>query len=78
MRIVYAATHGPEDPTRATLPFHLANGALEAGFEAKILLIGDATFVMKDSIASDIKGVAVPPLVDLMAKVKEAGVELVV
>jgi hypothetical protein len=32
--IVYAGTHGPDDPTRATLPFHLANGALEAGFRA--------------------------------------------
>ena len=78
MRIVYAGTHGPEDPTRATLPFHLADGALEAGFEAKILLIGDAAFVMKNSVAKEIKGVAVPPLVELMGKLSEAGVELVV
>ena len=76
MKLLYVGTHGPDDPTRATMPFHLANGALEAGFEAKILLIGDGAFLMKDGIAAEIKGVAVPPLVDLMRKVTKAGVEL--
>jgi len=38
------ATHGPGDPTKACIPFHLAvNGAAEAGIDAAINLAGDAT-----------------------------------
>jgi len=38
------ATHGPDDPTKACTPFHLAvNGAAEAGIDATINLAGDAT-----------------------------------
>jgi predicted peroxiredoxin len=56
----------------------MATGALDAGFEAKILLVGDATLVMNDAVAKEIKGVAIPPLVDLMGKLTGAGVEIVV
>lgn len=76
MKMLYVGTHGPDDPTRATFPFHLAKGALDAGFEAKILLVGDGTYMMKDDIAQAIRGVAVPPLIDLMKTLAEAGVEL--
>ena len=74
--IVYAGTHGPDDPTRATLPFHLAGGALEAGFKAQIMLLGDATYLLKEALAKEIRGVAVPPLVELVEKVVAGGAEL--
>ena len=74
--MLYVGTHGPDDPTRATFPFHFAKGALDAGFEAKILLIGDGAFLMKDSIAREIRGVAVPPLAGLMETLVAAGVEI--
>ncbi len=56
--ILYYGTHGSDEPTRAVLPFHMAKGALEAGHTAEIALIGDATFLMKDAIAKEVKGVA--------------------
>ncbi|MBI2765529.1 MAG: DsrE family protein [Chloroflexi bacterium] len=74
--MLYVGTHGPDDPTRATFPFHMANGALEAGYKAKILLVGDAALLMKESIAGAIQGVAVPRLSDLMQKVVAAGAEV--
>ena len=74
--MLYVGTHGPDDPTRATFPFHFANGALEAGFSAKVLLVGDAALIMKESIASAIQGVAVPKLTELMQKVVAAGGEV--
>ncbi len=77
-KMLYVGSHGPEEPTRATFPFHFAKGALDAGFEAKLLLIGDAAFLMKDSIAREIRGVATPPLTDLMQTLTAAGVEIVV
>ncbi|MGI8925103.1 MAG: DsrE family protein [Tepidiformaceae bacterium] len=74
--LLFIGTHGPDDSTRATLPFHFANGALEAGFNTKVLLVGDAAFLMKESIAREVKGVAVPALSDIMAKVVAAGGEV--
>ena len=74
--ILFVGTHGPDDPTRATFPFHFANGALDAGFTAKVLLVGDSALLMKASSAKEIRGVAVPPLADLMRTVVERGGEV--
>ena len=36
-RLLYVATHGPDDPTKACMPLHLAvNGAAEAGIEVEV------------------------------------------
>ncbi len=74
--MLYVGTHGPDEPTRATFPFHFANGALDAGFQAKVLLVGDGALLMKESIAREIRGVAVPPLADLMRTVVDRGGEV--
>ncbi len=67
--ILYTSTYGTDDPTRATLPFLGALGALEAGHQAQIALQGEATFLMKDYLAEQIHGVGWPPLSDLLTKV---------
>lgn len=74
--MLYFGTYGPDDATRASLPFHLGNGALDAGYNVKILLAGDAAFLMKDSIAKEIHGVAMAPLTELMAKAIAGGAEI--
>jgi predicted peroxiredoxin len=40
--LLYNGTHGPDDPTRATMPFHFAAGAADAGITAQIVLSADA------------------------------------
>jgi uncharacterized protein involved in oxidation of intracellular sulfur len=67
--ILYTSTYGTDDPTRATLPFLGALGAVEAEHQAQILLQGEATFLMKDFLAKQIHGVGWPPLTELLAKV---------
>ena len=38
--LLYIAAHGPDDPTRACIPFHLAaNGAAESGIDATVNLM---------------------------------------
>jgi predicted peroxiredoxin len=64
-RLLYVGTHGTDDPTRATFPFLMAKGAIDAGHEAGIILMGDAALLIKDSIAAQIQGVGVPPLREL-------------
>ena len=41
-KLLYIGTAGTDDPTRATFPFLLAKGALDAGHEAGIILMGEA------------------------------------
>ena len=76
--MLYVGTHGPDDPTRATFPFHFANGALEAGFTTQVFLAGDAALLMNAGIAGAIQGVAVPKLIELMQKVVAGGAEVYV
>lgn len=74
--ILYIGTFGSDDPTRATLPFLSASGAIEAGHQPQIALIGEATYLMKDSVAETIQGVATPGLKELLAKLIENGVPI--
>jgi predicted peroxiredoxin len=76
--ILFYGTHGPDEATRAVMPWHMAKGALEAGHKAKIALVGDATFLMKDSIAKEVKGVAVPNAAEIIAELAAKGVEITV
>jgi predicted peroxiredoxin len=65
-RLLYVGTHGTDDPTAATFPFLMAKGAIEAGHETGIILMGEAAPLIKDSIAQQIHGIGIPPLKELM------------
>ena len=70
-KVLYSSTYGSDDPTRASLPFHMALGAIEAGHQPEIALIAEATYLMKDTVAETIQGVGMPSLKELLAKVIE-------
>jgi uncharacterized protein involved in oxidation of intracellular sulfur len=72
--ILYIATHGSDDPTRATMPFFMALGAVEAGHKAQIALAGEAAYLMKDYIVEQISGMGLPPLKELLPKVIAHGI----
>ncbi len=74
--IMFYGTCGTDDPTRAVLPFHMARGALEAGHQAEVALIGDATYLMKDAIAREVKGVAVPNAAEIIAELASKGLRI--
>ena len=64
-KFLIVGTHGPEDPTRASIPFHIGKGAVEVGHEVGIVLAADAPIILKDAVRDSILGVGVPPLKDL-------------
>jgi len=64
--ILITSTAGTSDPTLASLPFVAAMGAVQAGHEPTVALLGEATFVMKDYLAEQINGVGWPPLTELL------------
>ena len=76
--ILYVSTYGSDDPTRATLPFVAALGAVEAGHSPQIFLAGEATFLMKDVVADQVHGVGWAPMKELLAKAVENGVPIFV
>lgn len=65
-KIAYFATHGYENPTKATMPFFLATGAIEAGHEAMVILGGEASVTIQDKIVDEIHGVGIPPLKEMI------------
>jgi predicted peroxiredoxin len=72
MNITYFASAGTADPTRASLPLHLAaNGSIEVGQETTIILGGDATELVIADNAERLEGVGVPPVRELLAKLRE-------
>ncbi|MBI4497117.1 MAG: hypothetical protein HY689_04360 [Chloroflexi bacterium] len=75
-RYAVVSTHGTEDPTRAALPFVFANGAVEGGHQATIILLGDATLVMKDVIAENITPVGWPVLKEHIATAVKNGIPI--
>lgn len=79
VRLIYLATAGTEDPTRASIPLHLAaNGSLEVGQETAIVLAGDATELVLDDRAQQIEGLGVPPARELLAKLRDHAVPIYV
>lgn len=77
-KILAVATHATDDPTKSTLAFLTAVGALGADKEVGIALIGEAAYLAKETIAKSVHGVGFPPLSELIEKVVEAKVPVYV
>jgi predicted peroxiredoxin len=65
-KLLYIGTHGTDDQTKATFPFLMAKGAIDAGHEAGIILMGEAAPLIKDNIAAQVHGYGMPPLKELL------------
>jgi len=71
MKVLYIASTGASDETRASIPFHLAvNGSAEIGHETQIVIAGDAAEVVVGDTASKIAGKGLPPMAELLEKVR--------
>lgn len=74
-RVLYLAVTGPSDPTRASLPFHIAaNGSAEVGQEVDLVLGGDAAELITAGAVDRVQGVGVPALRELVDKAIAQGV----
>jgi predicted peroxiredoxin len=77
-KILAVASHGSDDPTKATLAFITAVGAIGADKACTIALVGEAVSLVKDAIAKSIHGVGFPPLPELITKVVQSKVPVFV
>ena len=77
-KLLITGTHGTEDPTRASLPFHIAKGAREAGYDVGVVLAADSPIILKDAIRESLLGVGMPALKDLFQFAVENNVRVYV
>ena len=69
MKILYLASAGALDATRASIPLHIAaNGSVGEGQECAVALVGDATELVSREKADAIAGVGIPPARELLQK----------
>jgi predicted peroxiredoxin len=79
MKILYLATSGALDPTRASLPLHIAaNGSVAEGQDCAVALVGDGTELVSRENAERVEGVGIPPLQELLQKLIENRVPIYV
>ena len=77
-KILAVATHATDDQTKSTMAFVTAVGALAAGKEVGIALLGEAAYLAKEAVAKSVHGVGFPALSDLIEKVVKANVPVYV
>jgi predicted peroxiredoxin len=53
-KILAVATHATDDQTKSSLAFITAVGALGAGKEVSIALLGEAVYLVKEAVASSV------------------------
>ena len=72
MHTLFMSTSGSSDPTRASIPWHLAvNGSLEVGHTVGVVLAGDATELLRADVREGLEGLGVPAMRELLAKARQ-------
>ena len=77
-KLVILATHGPEDPERATIPFVMGCAALASDVAVVIGFQADGVCLVHDGEAATVEAAGFPPLVKLLADFKDLGGSLLV
>jgi len=76
MKFLYLSSIGPDDPTRAALPLHMARGAAEAGHDMEIVFQGEAAFLFNETVAANVHPVGLPSVKDLLAFMRESRISV--
>jgi predicted peroxiredoxin len=72
VKMLYIVTKGIDDATLASVPLHIAaNGSLEVGQEVSVVLAGDATDLVIGENVQTVEGLGVPPMRELLDKLRE-------
>jgi predicted peroxiredoxin len=77
-KMVIIATHGDEDPERATIPFVMANAALASETDASVILQTTGVNLAVKGYAKHVRAEAFPPLTDLVKDFMDMGGRLLV
>lgn len=73
-RLLFIGTYGSDDPTRAVMPLMSAQGALDAGHETEVILLGEAVYLMKDAVAEAVNAVAFGNAAEAISDLVDRGI----
>jgi predicted peroxiredoxin len=74
--LTISTTWGTNDATKATIPFHLARGAKQAGIDVRIVLAGDSTELIRQGVVETVRGKGVPPLREVLDFARDNGIPI--
>ncbi len=77
-KLVIMATHGPEDPERATIPFVMACAALASDVAVVMGFQADGVRLVHEGEAETVQAPEFPPLAKLLNDFRELGGTLLV
>jgi predicted peroxiredoxin len=77
-KVTIIATHGPEDPERATFPFMMGNAALVMECEAVVVLQGTSVLLAQKGVYEHVFAAGLPPLAELLESFLKEGGKLLV
>ena len=77
-KLILMATHGPEDPERASIPFVMALAALASDMEASIGFQASGVMLIRKGCAEHVFAAGFPPLKELLDNYLEMGGQLLV
>lgn len=72
-KLVILATHGPDSPELATIPFVMACAALASDLEVVMGFQGDGVCLMHQGEAETVRAPGFPPLAKLLADFQDLG-----
>jgi predicted peroxiredoxin len=67
-KLLFLGVHGSADPTNAAMPFIMANGAVQAGHEAQIVLANEAVDLLTAAVADNLVPFGWPPFKEILAE----------
>ena len=72
MMTLYMVASGASDPTRASIPLHLAlNGSLRSGTRSPSFWPAMPTELVNQDVRDRVEGIGVPPVRELLAKARQ-------
>ena len=77
-KMILMATHGPEDPERATIPFVMALAAMASDIEVVIGFQSNGVLLIRKGCAEHVFAAGFPSLKELLDNYLEMGGELLV
>src|SRR5207253_2012105 len=75
-KLLFMGVGGSADPTNAAMPFIMANGAVQAGHEAQIVLANEAVDLMSGVVADNLMPFGWPPFKEILAETVASGVRI--
>ena len=67
-KLLFMGVRGSADPTNAAMPFIMANGAVQAGHEAQIVLANEAVDLMTAAVIDNLMPFGWPPFKEILGE----------